>query len=105
MHLTLQQPLSALLGDDALDHAIWTPQTTRLTELPADEIEAMGCRQIWHLPAFDEDGTLVGLLHLHPAMEAPLWHGASPDKPPSNGLAAEWTTEDLAPSSNRTIPP
>jgi len=68
MLLTVQKPIAALLVDDALDHAIRTPQTTRPTELLAEAIEAMGRSQVWDLPVVDDHGALVGLLHLHPAV-------------------------------------
>jgi CBS domain-containing protein len=29
-------------------------------------------KQIWDLPVVDDKGTLVGLLHLHPAVQALL---------------------------------
>jgi len=72
MLLTVQKPIAALLVDDALDHAIRSPQTTRPTELLADAIEVMGHSQIWDLPVVDDNGTLVGLLHLHPAVKVLL---------------------------------
>ena len=72
MLLTVQKPIAALLVDDALDHAIRTPKTAGPNDLLADAIEAMGRSQIWDLPVVDADGTLVGLLHLHPAVKALL---------------------------------
>jgi len=32
----------------------------------------MGKKQVWDLPVVDDSGTLLGLLHLHPAVEALL---------------------------------
>ena len=72
MLLAVQKPIAALLIDDALEHAVRTPQTTGPTVLLADAIETMGHSQIWDLPVVDDDGVLVGLLHLHPAVEALL---------------------------------
>ena len=72
MLLAVQKPIAALLVDDALDHAVRTPQTTGPTVLLADAVETMGRNQIWDLPVVDDDGVLVGLLHLHPAVEALL---------------------------------
>jgi CBS domain-containing protein len=70
--LKVQKPFSAFLVDDALDHAIRSPKTIG----PSDTLEAavalMGDKQIWDLPVVDGQGTLVGLLHLHPAVEALL---------------------------------
>lgn len=72
MLLKVQKPFSAFFVDDALDHAIHSPITIR----PADSLEhavaLMGKKQIWDLPVVDDQGTLIGLLHLHPAVEALL---------------------------------
>lgn len=70
--LKVQKPFSAFFVDDALVHAIRSP----LTILPGDTLEhavgLMGEKQIWDLPVVDGSGTLLGLLHLHPAVEALL---------------------------------
>ena len=70
--LKVQKPFSAFFVDDALVHAIRSP----LTILPGDTLEhavgLMGKKQVWDLPVVDDSGTLLGLLHLHPAVEALL---------------------------------
>ncbi len=72
MLLKVQKPFSAFFVDDALDHSIRSPVTIK----PIDSLECavalMGKKQIWDLPVVDEKGTLIGLLHLHPAVEALL---------------------------------
>lgn len=68
----VQKPLSALFVDDALDHAILKPVTTSPSEGLGAAVEIMGSRQVWDLPVIDDDGRLVGLLHLHPAIKALL---------------------------------
>jgi arabinose-5-phosphate isomerase len=70
--LSVQKPFSAFFVDDALDHAIRSPATTRPEEPLAVAVDVMGVREIWDLPVVDSAGTLVGLLHLHPAVEALL---------------------------------
>lgn len=70
--LKVQKPFSAFFVDDALVHAIRSP----LTILPGDTLEhavgLMGKKQVWDLPVVDDSGKLLGLLHLHPAVEALL---------------------------------
>lgn len=70
--LKVQKPFSAFLVDDALDHAIRAPMTTLSTDTLEHAVGMMGQKQIWDLPVVDGEGTLVGLLHLHPAVEALL---------------------------------
>lgn len=72
MLLRVQKPFSAFFVDDALDHAIQSP----LTIAPGDTLEhavrLMDEKHIWDLPVVDSSGVLVGLLHLHPVIEALL---------------------------------
>ncbi len=70
--LKVQKPFSAFLVDDALDHAILSPMTTRSNETLVNAVDVMGEKQIWDLPVVNEQGILVGLLHLHPAVQALL---------------------------------
>ena len=70
--LKVQRPFSALLVDDALEHAIRSPMTTQSSDTLVHAIGLMGQKQIWDLPVVDDRGILVGLLHLHPAVQALL---------------------------------
>lgn len=70
--LKVQKPFSAFFVDDALDHAIRSPVTTRPTDSLVHSVDVMGRKQIWDLPVVDGSGLLVGLLHLHPAIQALL---------------------------------
>jgi arabinose-5-phosphate isomerase len=70
--LKVQKPFSAFLVDDALDHAIHAPTTIYPNDTLVSAVRLMGQKQIWDLPVIDRDGTLVGLLHLHPAIQALL---------------------------------
>ena len=70
--LKVQKPFSAFFVDDALVHAIKSPVTIQSTDTLVQAIVLMGKKQIWDLPVVDEQGMLVGLLHLHPAIQALL---------------------------------
>ena len=69
--LKVQKPLSALFADDALDHATLDPVNSKPSDTLLQAVNKMGNKQIWDLPVVD-NGKLVGLLHLHPAIEALL---------------------------------
>ena len=68
--LKIQKPFSALLGDDVLDHSIRTPIIIGPDASLSDAVRLMGSKKIWDIPVVSDDGLLVGLLHLHPAVEA-----------------------------------
>lgn len=70
--LKVQKPFSAFFVDDALDHAIRSPLTIQPNDTLVHAIGLMGQKKVWDLPVVDEQGTLVGLLHLHPAVQALL---------------------------------
>jgi CBS domain-containing protein len=70
--LKVQKPFSAFFVDDALDHAILSPMTTKPGDTLVHAVDVMEQKQIWDLPVVDDKGLLVGLLHLHPAVQALL---------------------------------
>ena len=70
--LKVQKPFSAFFVDDALVHSIRSPKTVRPNETLINAVELMEEAQVWDLPVVDENGILVGLLHLHPAIQALL---------------------------------
>ncbi len=70
--LKVQKPFPSFFADDALDHAIRSPVTTQPGETLVHAVDVMENKQIWDLPVVNENGTLVGLLHLHPAVQALL---------------------------------
>lgn len=70
--LKVQKPFSAFFVDDALDHAIRSPVTTSPTDSLIHAVNVMEKKKIWDLPVVDDRGNLVGLLHLHPAIQALL---------------------------------
>jgi len=69
--LKVQKPFSAFFVDDALDHSIRSPVVVSPGDMLRHAIELMEQKQIWDLPVIEND-TLVGLLHLHPAVQALL---------------------------------
>jgi len=70
--LKIQKPFSAFFVDDAIVHAIISPTTVKPNVSLKDAVVLMGEMQIWDLPVVDDQGHLVGLLHLHPAIQALL---------------------------------
>ena len=70
--LKVQKPFSAFFVDDVLDHAIRTPSTIFPDDTLAYAVDLMGKKKIWDLPVVDHEGILVGLLHLHPAVQTLL---------------------------------
>ena len=69
--LKVQKPFSAFFVDDALDHSIRSPVVISPGDMLRHAIELMEQKQIWDLPVIEND-TLVGLLHLHPAVQVLL---------------------------------
>jgi CBS domain-containing protein len=72
MLLRVQKPFSAFFVDDALEHAIQSPLTIAPEDTLAHAVRLMDEKHIWDLPVVDNVGILVGLLHLHPAVQALL---------------------------------
>ncbi len=70
--ISVQKPFSAFFVDDAIDHAIKNPATSGPNDTLSNAVETMKQLQVWDLPVVDDHGILIGLLHLHPAVEALL---------------------------------
>lgn len=70
--LKVQNPLSALFIDDCIEHAILNPVVSSPETSLKEAIIVMEEHQVWDLPVVDENGILIGLLHLHPAVKALL---------------------------------
>lgn len=70
--LKVQKPFSALFVDDAIDHGSRSPLTVNSLDNLEYAVDLMEKKQIWDLPVIDDSGYLVGLLHLHPAIQALL---------------------------------
>lgn len=67
--LEVQKPFSAFFTDYAIDHAITNPITCKENDSLKSAIKLMEKKQIWDLPVLDDNGILVGLLHLHAAIK------------------------------------
>ena len=67
--LKVQKPFSAFFVDDALEHAIRSPVRISPDDTLIRAVELMESKQIWDLPVVEDDEKLVGLLHLHPAIQ------------------------------------
>ncbi len=70
--LKVQKPFSALFVDDALDHGIQSPVTIKSSDALKYAVDLMEQKRVWDLPVVDDAGVLVGLLHLHPAVQVLL---------------------------------
>jgi len=67
--LRVQKPFSAFFIDDVLLHANINPIICNPDDDLDKIVKLMGDRKIWDLPVVDKESTLVGLLHLHPAVK------------------------------------
>jgi CBS domain-containing protein len=72
MLLRVQKPFSAFFVDDALDHAVQSPLTIAPGDTLVHAVHLMDEKHVWDLPVVDASGALLGMLHLHPAVEALL---------------------------------
>lgn len=70
--LKVQKPFPAFFVDDVLEHSNCSPTTIRADHTLVHAVAVMEHKQIWDLPVIDSDGSLIGLLHLHPAVKALL---------------------------------
>lgn len=70
MLLKVQKPFSAFFADDAIEHAVLNPHCVRANHTLLSAVNLMEQEKIWDLPVVDESGRLLGLLHLHPAVNA-----------------------------------
>ncbi len=67
--LNIQKPLSAIFVDDCIEHAILFPTVINPETSLVEAVEIMGSKRIWDLPVVDNNGKLIGLLHLHPVVK------------------------------------
>jgi len=67
--LSYQKPISAFFVDDCINHMIDHPSKVELNESLNIGLDLMKLKGIWDLPV-TQKGVLVGLLHLHPVVEA-----------------------------------
>ncbi len=67
--LNVQKPLAAILNDDAVNYASKNPIVVTKNSLLIDVIKMMGEKKIWDVPILNKKNQLIGLLHLHPAIQ------------------------------------
>ena len=65
----VQKPFAAIFGDDVIVHAVKDPLTVGGNSSLNEALDIMQKKQIWDLPVV-ENGKLMGLLHLHPAIKS-----------------------------------
>ena len=70
--LQVQKPFAALMTDDVITHAVTSPISINVDAQLVNALSLMGEKKIWDLPVVDVDKKLVGLLHLHQAIQAVL---------------------------------
>lgn len=70
--LSVQKPFPAFFAEDTISYAITKPTTVKPKDKLIDAVNLMDEKKIWDLPVIDNDGQLIGLLHLHPAVKALL---------------------------------
>ena len=69
--LSVQKPLSAFFIDDAIKYSTPNPVVISPSNSLYEAHALMGKKQVWELPVVDNN-KLVGLLHLHPVVDALL---------------------------------
>ena len=69
--LSVQKPLSAFFIDDAIKYSTPNPIVISPSNSLYEAHALMGEKQVWELPVVDNN-KLVGLLHLHPVVDALL---------------------------------
>ena len=67
----MQIPLSAFFIDDAIKYSAPNPVVISQSNSLYEAHALMGKKQVWELPVVDNN-KLVGLLHLHPVVDALL---------------------------------
>lgn len=69
MLLSVQKPLSALFMEDVLDHISNSPTYVEPELSIYQATELIGKKLVWDLPVVSTDNSLLGLFHLHKALE------------------------------------
>lgn len=72
MLLKEQKPFSALFAEDSIQFANTQPSVIKVGASLHQAIAVMEKKEIQDLPIVDQDGLLVGILHLHTAIKIAL---------------------------------
>ena len=67
--LKVQKPLSALFMEDIMDHVSENPTTITTSISVSDATKLIGEKKVWDLPVVSNNKILLGLFHLHKALE------------------------------------
>ena len=67
--LKVQKPLSALFMEDVMDHISNNPTIIYPETLVAEATKLIGDKRVWDLPIVSKEKKLIGLFHLHKALE------------------------------------
>ena len=68
--VNIQKPLPSLFLDDVIKHCVKNPEVISSNSCLTEVINIMGAKEIWDIPVTDDNNTLIGLLHLHPIVDA-----------------------------------
>jgi len=63
-----QKPISALFADDIISHARTEFTSVDRDMSIEDALQLLQNREIFDLPVLDAEGSLEGVIHLHPAL-------------------------------------
>lgn len=64
-------PMADLLRSHGIiDHSIKNPAISKPNDTLSDAVKMMEQLHVWDHPVVNQEGVLVGLLHLHPAVDA-----------------------------------
>lgn len=64
-----QKPMSAFLSEDISKHTNYSPKTANLNDDILKTLNFMNVNRIYDLPVIDQSKNLIGLVHLHLALE------------------------------------
>ena len=70
--LNSHKPIASFFMDDVIDYSTKNVKYVNPTQTLKEAVEMMGRVKVWDLPVVDNENHLLGLLHLHPALEAVL---------------------------------
>lgn len=66
--IKMQKPLSAFFNDDIFLHMNKNPVTVNMQDNVQNALSTMQKLKIWDVPVVNKNKILIGLLHLHPAV-------------------------------------
>ena len=67
--INIQRPMGSIFVEDIMDYATSDFLTVNKKNNICEALNIMESKEIWDLPVVDDDGILIGLLHLHPVID------------------------------------